>query len=1005
MKPASPAPPPRAGPRRLIWGLPVACLGTLLGGGLGGATTLGDAEEAARREHFEKRVRPVLIERCFSCHSAGAERLRGGLRVDSRAALLEGGDSGPALNLTTPDRSLLLRAIRYEDPDLQMPPKGRLPEAEVAALARWVQDGAVWPEDLMPAAATGPGEVFDLAERQRSHWAWQPIRPSAPPSAPGEDEPGHPVDRFIGARLAAEGLRPAPPARPDIRLRRLTFDLTGLPPAAAEVAAFEREPTMAAWERAVDALLASPRYGERWARHWLDLVRYAETLGHEFDYVIPNAWRYRDYVIRAFNADVPYRLLAQEHLAGDLLADPRRDPDDGANESVIGTAFYWLGQREHSPVDVRLHQAEVIDNQIDVLSKTFLGLTVACARCHDHKFDAISARDYYALYGILGSSRYAQASIEPPAGVAESVATLQRRRDELRSWLGPGFRCDPEAAANPSATVWADFGVQGYDGWFVEGEAFGREPARAGDLWIGEAPGPVGALTAGAAHSGALSRRLQGVLRSPTFTLERRYVHVLAAGRSGRLRLPVDNFTMIRDPIYGGLRRVLEHDDFRWITIDTAMWQGRRAYLEFADLRTPDLAADGPREGFAPDGWIAVRRVLFSDDAAPGAAEEALAGPSWSALPAEAWPAEETARARFEAAVAAYRQEEARWPDPRRVPASVEGTGLDERVFIRGQHRNLGEGVPRRFLEALGGNDRLIREGSGRLELAEQVTDPDNPFFARVMVNRVWLHLFGRGLVPTPDDFGVLGEPPSHPELLDWLAHWFRREGQWSTKRLIRLLVTSRTYQQASTPVDPVAAEKDPANRWWHRMPVRRLEGEAIRDALLALSGRLDLSPFGPPVPVHLTEFMDGRGRPSRSGPLDGDGRRSIYLEVRRNFLSPLMRTFDTPVPFTTIGRRTVSNVPAQALILMNDPLFQDEARRWARRLLAEPSLPPGTRIETAFRQAFSRPPSPQEISQALAFLETQTATYGNLGDELEVTVWADLCHVLLNTKEFLLLQ
>jgi hypothetical protein len=331
----------------------------------------------------------------------------------------------------------------------------------------------------------------------------------------------------------------------------------------------------------------------------------------------------------------------------------------------------------------------------------------------------------------------------------------------------------------------------------------------------------------------------------------------------------------------------------------------------------------------------------------------------------------------------------------------IDGNGLDEAIFIRGNPRNPGAPAPRAFLEALSGaGNRFTAAGSGRRELADRVADPDNPFFARVYVNRVWHHLFGQGLVSTPDDWGVLGRPPSHPELLDWLADWFRKEGGWSTKALIRLLVTSDAYQRSSRPSDSLAETLDPTNQLWHRMPIRRLEGEIIRDAILAVSGRLDLQLYGPPVAVHLTSFMEGRGRPKRSGPLDGAGRRSVYLEIRRNFLSPMMRTFDAPVPFTTIGNRTDSNVPAQSLILLNDPFVEREARRWAERLLTNGPSSTEQRLAILYREGFGRAPTPRELRQCQEFLESQRVLLTGTGTDLQA--WADLCHVLFNVKEFI---
>lgn len=958
------------------------------------------ADEGA--EFFEKRIRPLLVERCLDCHGGPSGKVKGGLRLDSRAALLQGGDSGPAMIPGNPADSRLIEAVGYGNSDLQMPPKGRLADREIEDLTAWIQQGAPWPEE---ARATGASEEegFNLDQRRRDHWAWQPIRPVPPPEVKFPSWVRQPPDAFILARLEAEGLSPTGPAKPEGLVRRVYFDLIGLPPSPNEVDAFASDPSAAAWEQLVDRLLASPRFGERWARHWLDLVRYSETLGHEFDYALPNAWRYRDYVIRALNADVPYDQFAREHLAGDLLDPPRRHPTEGFNESIIGTAFYWFGQRPHSPVDVKQHQAEVIDDQIDVLSKTFLGLTVACARCHDHKFDALSARDYYALYGILGSSRYAQRAIDPPA----PDESQSRLRAALREALHPLAN---QASSSTDSVMpadlksrsddveFADFGSRGFEGWFTEGDAFGDQPAEAGEI-IPLSTNRVAILNRPAAHSARFSRKHQGILASPTFVIEKRYLHVLAAGRASRIRVPVENFTMIRDPIYGGLRRTLDHDEFRWITIDAGMWRGRRAFLEWVDVPTPDLAADSPQDGASPDAYAAVSRVIFSDHAEP---------PSSIPEASVARVIEVDPGSAAGGALAQFFRAEAASKEPDRVPAMMEGSGLDEVVFIRGNPRNPGEVVPRRFLEALS-SDAAAFDGpeSGRLELARQIARADSPLFARVIVNRVWLHLFGRGLVSTPDDFGVLGQAPSHPELLDWLAHWFRTEGEWSIKRLIRLLATSNSYRLSSRPTEALAEERDPSNRLWHRMPVRRLEGEAIRDAILAVSGRLEVTPFGPSVPVHLTGFMDGRGRPGQSGPADGAGRRSIYLEVRRNFLPPLMRAFDTPVPFTTVGRRTVSNVPAQSLILMNDPMIQAEAERWARQAIADGSTSTAARLEGLYRTAFGRSPDGAEVASAAAFLEAQGRRYqdtdGAAPDDLRV--WADLCHVLFNVKEFIYLH
>jgi hypothetical protein len=368
---------------------------------------------SADDEFFEKRIRPVLVENCFGCHSNKAPKLKGGLKLDSRATILKGGDTGPAVALDALDQSLILRAINYKDTDLQMPPRGKLPEATIADLTRWVKMGAPFPATATIGSPHSSSlSNFDLAARKASHWAWRPVSATVPPSVRDATWSLDPVDRFILAKLEANGITPAAPADRRTWIRRVTFDLTGLPPAPTDVDAFLNDDSPRAFEKVVDRLLSSPRYGERWARHWFDLVRYAESRGHEFDPNIPNAWQYRDYVIRALNADMPYDQFVTEHVAGDLIQPPRLHPVERFNESILGTGFWFLGEEVHSPVDIRGDEADRLDNRIDVFSKTFLALTVSCARCHDHKFDAISTKDYYALMGFLQSSSYRQARFE-----------------------------------------------------------------------------------------------------------------------------------------------------------------------------------------------------------------------------------------------------------------------------------------------------------------------------------------------------------------------------------------------------------------------------------------------------------------------------------------------------------------------------------------------------------------------------------------------------------------
>jgi hypothetical protein len=1257
------------------------------------------ADAAADLEFFETKVRPVLAERCFKCHSHQSEKLKGGLYVDSREGLLAGGETAPAVVPGNPAKSLMIEAISYTNPDLQMPTKTRLSAEQVADLTEWVRRGAPWPAAAVTAAATataGSKPAFDLKRRKAEWWAWQPVRPTAPPAVEDAGWAHGDIDRFILAKLEEQHLRPAPAADRRTLIRRLYEDLIGLPPAPAEVDAFLADTSPGAVATVVDRLLASPQFGVRWARHWLDLVRYAESRGHEFDFAIPNAFQYRDYVVRAFNADVPYDRFVAEHIAGDLLPDPRTDPKEGFDESVIGTGFWFLGEGVHSPVDIRQDQADRCDNMIDVMGKTFMGLTVACARCHDHKFDAIAAKDYYALSGFIESSAYRQVRFdtvlqerataaklwrqrhEQTAPIAQAVAASYRpvlerldvyllaAREALRApvaggpgdeqvfadfesgtytgweatgtafgkgprtletispiqgrincvgryfvntychetngdgatgtltsmpftiakpylrmlvgggdyvgrtcvdlvidgkavlsatgrrsnqmspvtwdlrpfagktarlrivdaetggWgnigvdqivfsstpgespggapaLGPAdvaritalaearkldgavlvawaghllaaarqpadpFHAWAEAALDPArpaavavppapaaaAPAQVDYAALGDDGWFPDGVAFGAGPARAGELRLGTDPlQPVAEVAglgmaafdpfwqglkrgANAANDplGLDYERAGRTLCTRTFEIAADHLFALVRG-SGHIYAAVGQHALINGPLHGALVRGIEPaEGFHWVEMNLEAYRGLRTHLEFsagsADFavaqvvqadRQPPAPASGGRAlltalaaaGADPTAQAAAYRTVLGEVAArldklAGSADAADLAPlaDWLVrhprlLGAGAAP---LAAAQPFLAAQAKLAGEVR-PDSRLAMAMMDGSGVDAYVMKRGSWRNRGEDAPRRLLEAIAGDDQpRVARGSGRLELAKRMTDPANPFTARVMVNRLWHHLFGRGIVPSVDNFGVLGSEPSHPALLDHLAAEFMKQG-WSVKRAIRAMVLSATYQMAST-AEPAADQADPDDRWLHRMPVRRLEAETIRDAILAVSGRLDAAMGGPSVPIFLTSFMEGRGRPD-SGPLDGGGRRSLYLSIRRNFLSPMMMAFDAPTPFNAMGRRTVSNVPAQALILMNDPFVVEEAKRWAGRVLAEPGLTAAQRVARMYQAAFARPPTSDELAAVTAFLAEHPATLGRdpaKGDD--PAVWADLAHALMNCKEF----
>lgn len=1123
----------------------------LLFGPLDQATV--QAEEPAAKfsasdlEFFEKEVRPLLVKRCYKCHSG--EEPKGSLSLESREALLTGGDSGPAIEPGKPDESLLIESVNYTGL-YEMPPKSKLPAAELKTLTKWVKLGAPW-----PASDAGAGVVrksFDLESRKASHWAWQPLREPAVPEVRNAAWPADDIDRFILHKLEAAGLAPNGPAEKSVLLRRVTFAITGLPPTPAEIAAFVADESPDAYEKVVDRLLDSPTYGERWGRHWLDLVRYAESRGHEFDYDAPNAWQYRDYVIRALNEDVPYDQWVTEHLAGDLAEKPRTNPEMGFNESVLGTGFWHLGEWIHSPVDLRADEADRFDNMIDVFSKSFLGMTVSCARCHDHKFDAISQADYYALGSFLQSSSYRQSRFEseiPNGKVADELAEFDRlsqqeliamavnqridtagklaeyllagrdvfaeaksenndqltaaakivaaksklnadvltkwvlhlksARDdannpfalwgklatkpaasaaELKEWV-ESHRNNNEIAAEPTiaADIIVDYDNRSTNGWLTDGYSFGLGPQLAGSFDWRQASQPIAlrtdsaavrdaafnglSITPGSANDvGRISKwnRPGRTLRTDVFELTSGVLQYRFKGNA-QVWAVVDSHRLVQGPLHGThIKTIKSGDKVVWGGHDLRRYIGHRMHLEFVAVGDDPFELFEVRDGAKPPQPTAAKPLQFlnlADDAVPTAEniaqqyedEIVRAYAHWpkainAGRPAdgdllpwvahlanhpELWgadddplqtKAEELRANRAKIAAKVVKQS-------RLAPAMWDGFAENQPLLIRGNPKSPGDEIPRRTLTALGGDaDPITTPRSGRLELAKRLLDwKQNPLTSRVAVNRIWHHLFGRGIAPSVDNFGVLGIEPTHPELLDHLAMRFIREG-WSTKRLIKEIVLTRTYQMASEPGD-AGAELDPTNKLLHHMPVRRLEAEAIRDSILAISGRLNPTMYGPSVPVFLTPFMQGRGKPGQ-GPLDGNGRRSIYISVRRNFLSPMMLAFDAPQPFSTVGKRNVSNVPAQALILMNDPFVIEQAKLWAQRELKQQASP-AEHIQSLYMTAFGRPPSAAEIETGKAFLQNQSAEYNLPADNplTDIRLWQDYCHVLMNVKEFIFIR
>ena len=1020
------------------------------------ATSLGSrmsaAEQPERIEFFETRIRPVLAQDCYECHNSQGVA-DGGLVLDHRNGLLKGGDRGPAIVPGKPGESLLIQAIRHENVDLEMPSAApKLDAVIIQDFEKWVRSGAIDPRDHPPtddelAEDTNWSSVM---ERRKSWWSFQPIGDPDPPDVDAVD---HPVDRFIRNRLNEAGLEPAAPAEPEVLLRRLNFALTGLPPTPAQLKEFKqrRDPT-AAVNQIIDKLLDSPHFGERWARHWMDWIRYAESHGSEGDPQIKNAYLYRDYLIRALNDDIPYDQLVREHLAGDLLAEPRVNKELAINESLIGTAHWRMVFHGFAPTDALDEKVRFTDDQINVFSKAFLGLTLSCARCHNHKFDAISQADYYALFGILGSTRPGRKAIDLPARQSTNVPKLAQLKTTIRSAIADAWLDATDDMANRLSNdreLWKNAGqpssplhllhsikrdapdqkafavawqeqVQQWESrqeslagyrrteypfeadlskWYREGIGLDAQPSPPGEFAVHPSGDRalLGIYPAGV-YSHLLSQKHAARLTSPDFHLQGKstlWMRVIGGGRA-MARYVVQNY-----PRRGTVYPVKEfknesQSDWQWLRYDVAYWEGDEIHIEMTAARdAPLLTQPSDRswfgisdavlvpEGFTPpvDSHDSLGPIFTAAKTSPpksiadleaiylqtltngverwkeGEVDDDMASFLNACLESGLLPNKLQELGHVKALIERYREWENEIPVPTRVPTLAEWQAHDQPLFERGNHKKPLAPVSRRFLEAIDARPYETNL-SGRLELAEDLLRDDNPFTRRVIVNRVWHHLFGCGLVPSVDNFGRMGEKPSHPELLDYLATRFVNDG-WSLKKLIRLIVTSETWQQDSKP-SPKARQSDPENQLLSHFNVRRLDAESIRDSLLTAADQLDHKLYGPPV--------DGR-----------DGRRSVYVKVIRNRLDPFLSTFDAPVPFATKGRRDVTTVPAQSLALFNDPFVLDLANRVAFSANEKDEF-----IRTTWRRLLGRDPSPREQTQAARLVSDLRQQYAELSRRRE---------------------
>ena len=854
-----------------------------------------ETADPAGVEFFEKKVRPVLAQYCYSCHSQSAKRSLGKLTLDTRQGMMLGGQGGATLMPGDPDHSRFIEAVRYTQPDLQMPPKAKLSEANIADLTAWVKMGAPWPRERVVTVSLAPSPAALLVEkRKRLHWAWQPVRAVSPPVVKRAAWVRNPIDRFILSGLEARRLKANSYADRRTLIRRATFDLIGLPPTPDEAAAFLADRSPKAWETVVDRLLASPHYGERWGRYWLDIARYGEDQAHSFEpRLYPQGFRYRDWVAHALNADMPYDRFVRAQIAADLT----NEPDSKENLPALG--FFATGPVYYG--DSKMF--DQYDDRIDTLSRGFLGLTVACARCHDHKFDPITQKDYYGLAGIFASTAYIEVPYAAPtAGTqAGKIEGVSNRQDMINAKAAEVDKFTTEQLTNlrrrflPETSrylvaTWKLLNLKKTNAKLTSEQFAGTEKLEALvlDRWI--------AYLAKVKDPPHLAD-WQNMLRQQDAHTD------LSASPAA-----VAQAMRIADAYQNSLMDLVRRQKDK---------SSRPALTKAETAEADEIVGD---EGVLSIPKDRFERLLVGDPKVhyatiKGQLERLKMGPFIHAL--------------------------TEGPKIANVP-----------VLLRGNPETPGEDAPRKFLTILAGdNAPIFTKGSGRLELANSIADRNNPLTARVMVNRIWQHHFGVGLVRTASNFGLLGEPPTNPELLDYLAKQFVDQG-WSLKTMHRQIMLSATYQMSSAR-NAHNDEIDPDNRYVWRASRRRLEIEAWRDAMLAVTDKLDLTIGGPSVSLSSAE----------------NRRRTYYAAVSRHDLDSMLRLFDFPDPNATTDARMATTVPLQQLFVLNSEFMIQQAKAFAARLQCDPKESDADRIKHAYLLVDSRPPTEAELALGLAFL------------------------------------
>ena len=903
-------------------------------------------------EHFEKHVRPLLVAKCQACHNAQLKS--GNVDFSGLEGFLQARDEAALISTDDPESSRLLAIVGYET-RVKMPPAGRLPDDELAILRDWVQRGAPWPGAEQHDAMIPADQQGGFTDEQKNYWAFQPVVGHEPSSVDNPAWNENPIDRFVLAKMQERGLQPAAPTDKLTWLRRATFDLTGLPPTPEDAEAFLADTSPEAHGRVVERLLASPLYGERWGRHWLDVARYADSTGNDEDHRYPYAWKYRDYVIEAFNNDMPYDQFVREQIAGDLLAGD--DSSQVNKRGIIATGLLALGPKAVAQQDKQRMLYDVYDEQIEVVSKSMLGLTVACARCHDHKFDPILTKDYYSLAGIFASTRSFK---DPSSHVSQLLfkplvqqQAYDRYEAEQRVIKNKRIELDNladielEQYVDSVASRVADYMLAAHE---VYGDgADATELSAEGDLDPAQLKKWVDYLKP--------ADMPRGQLADWRDSMASRRVEVAAAYQEA----------------FGKTLKEWHHTIRRW----------RASAIEL--IRNGSMPPP-PKPRFRPG-----RDRFFHDVYYAKGAPLRFEGDERNAILKP-----DTVATIEKLKVEVAELEANAMPEPPMANAVEEGQTVEQRVFVRGDYTAEGEAAPKVFPAIIAGFEQTpVSSGSGRLELANWIASPSNPLTARVMVNRIWQKHFGEGIVRTPSNFGKLGTPPTHPELLDWLASSFVKEG-WSVKEMHRKIMLSSAYRMSSSP-SPAAAKDDPANQWLSHFNRRRLDVEELRDGMLAIDSSLDLTMGG------TLQSGFGTDRENSNDRLSIDPttsvRRMVYLPLRRANLPTLLNLFDFGDAVTSLGKRPVTNVAPQALFMMNSEFVASRAGNLAEQLLAAQDWTETDRAKRAYMAVLTREPDAGEIDSALSYIGTYAARFE---DSTLQEAWQSYCRILLASNDFI---